>query len=63
MSSFLFLQQCLVRLILMVFEMGVWWPYSCYLAGLCLQELLDIAHKILVQFHSIKYILFVNIFC
>ena len=63
MSSFLFLQQCLVRLILMVFEMGVRWPYSCYLAGFCLQELLDIAHKILVQFHSIKYILFVNIFC
>ena len=38
-SSFLLLQQypvCLVRLILIVFEMGCRWPYSCCFVECCL---------------------------
>ena len=49
--SSLLLQQCpacLVRLTLLVFEMGDWWPYSCYFVGLCLQDLFNTACSILV---------------
>ena len=55
MSSALLLQQypaCLVHLILMVFEMGGRWPYSCCFMGCCFQNLFNIAHSILVQFLS-----------
>ena len=41
MSSSLLLQQCpacLVRLILIVFLMSGWWPYSCCFVGCCLQH-------------------------
>ena len=45
MSSSLLLQQCpacLVRLILILFVMGGWWPYSCCFVGGCLQDLFNI---------------------
>ena len=51
MSSSLLLQQCpacLVRLTLIVFVMGGWWPYSCCFVGCCLQDLFNIARSILV---------------
>ena len=46
MSSSLLLQQCpacLVRLILIVFMMGGWWPNSCSFVGCCFQDLFNIA--------------------
>ena len=51
MSSSLLLQQgpaCLVHLILIVFVMGGWWPYSSSFVGCCLQDLFNIARSILV---------------
>ena len=50
-SSSQLLQQCpacLVRLILIVFVIGVKWPYSCCFVGCCLQDLFNIARSILV---------------
>ena len=48
MSSSLLQQQCLVRLILIIFVVGGRWPYSCCLVGCCLQGLFNIARSILV---------------
>ena len=51
MSSSLLLQQCpacLVRLTWIVFVMGGRWPYSWCVVGCCLQDLFNIAHRILV---------------
>ena len=51
MSSYQLLQQCfacLVRLTLIVFVMGVWWPYRSCFVGFCLQDLFNIARSILV---------------
>ena len=51
MSSSILLQlcpACLVRLILKLFVMGGWWPYSCCFVGCCLQDLFNIARSILV---------------
>ena len=51
MSSSLLLQQCteyLVRLTWIVFVMGGRWPYSCCFVGCCLQDLFNIALRILV---------------
>ena len=51
MSSSLLLQQypaCLVHLAWIVFVMGGRWPYRWCLAGCCRQDLLNIAHNILV---------------
>ena len=51
MSSSLLLQQCpacLVRLTLIVFEIGGRWPYSWCLVGCCRQDLFKIARSILV---------------
>ena len=51
MSSSLLLQQdpaCLVRLILIVFVMGSWQPFSCFFVGCCLQDLFNISRSILV---------------
>ncbi len=39
---------CLVRLTLIVFVMGDWWPYSCSFVGCCLQDLFNIPCSILV---------------
>ena len=50
MSSSRLLQQspaCLVCLILIVFVIGDWWPYSCCFVGCCLQDF-NIARNILV---------------
>ena len=50
MSSSVHLRQCpacLVRLILIVFVMGRWWPYSCWFVGCCHQDLFNIACSIL----------------
>ena len=47
MSLSLLLQQCpacLVRLTLIVFEMGGKWPYSCCFVGFCLHDLFNILH-------------------
>ena len=47
-SSSLLLQQCptcLVCLILIVFVVGSWWPYSCCFVGCCLQDLFNIARS------------------
>ena len=62
-SSSLLLQQCsayLVHLTLIVFVTGGKWPYSCCFVGCCLQDLLNIAHNILVQlpssFFSIRFV-------
>ena len=47
----LLLQQCsacLIRLILIVFVMGGWWPYSCCFVGCCLRDLINIARSILM---------------
>ena len=55
MSSSLLLQQCpacLFRLTWIVFVMGARWPYSWCLVGCCLQDLFNIAHKILVKLPS-----------
>ena len=55
MNSSLLLQQCptrLVRLILIVFVMGGKWPYSCCFVGCCLQDLFNIARRILVKLPS-----------
>ena len=55
MSSSLLLQQsptCLVRLIWMIFVMGVKWPHSCCFVGCCLQDLLNTARSILVSLSS-----------
>ena len=55
MSSSLFLQDrpgCLVRLILMVFEIGGRWPYSCCFVRCCHQDLFNIARSILVPLLS-----------
>ena len=55
MSSSLHLQQCpayLVRLTLMVFEMGGKWPYCCCFVGCCSQDLFKIVRSILVLFPS-----------
>ena len=49
--SSLLLQQCpacLVRLTLIVFEMGGKWQYSCCFVGCCLQDLFNIARSILM---------------
>ena len=51
MSSSLLLQQCLAclaRLILIVFEVGGWCPYSCCFVRCCLQDVFNIAHSILM---------------
>ena len=51
MSSFLLLQQCpacLGRLTWIVFVMGGRWPYSWCLIGCCLQDMFNIARRILV---------------
>ena len=50
MSSSQLLQRypaCLVHLILIVFVMGGWWPYSCCFVGCCLQDLFNIDCSIL----------------
>ena len=55
MSLSLLLQQCatyLVHLILMVFVMDGWWPYSCCFVGFCLLDVFNIAHSILVSLPS-----------
>ena len=59
----LLLQQCsvcLVRLIWIVLEMGVSWPYSCCFVGCCFLGLFNIARSILVQspscFFSIRLV-------
>ena len=36
----------------MVLEMGGWWAYSYCFVGLCLKDLFNIAHRILVQLPS-----------
>ena len=63
MSSSLLLQQSparLVRLILMVLEMGGRWPYSCCYVGCCFPDLFNIARSILRQlplsFFSIHFV-------
>ena len=51
MSSSLLLQQCpacLVRLALIVFEMGGRWPYRWCLVGCCFQDLLNIVHSCVI---------------
>ena len=55
MSSFLLLQQCpvcLVRLILMVLDMGDRWPYSSCFVECCFLDLLNMTRGILVKFPS-----------
>ena len=55
MSSPLLLQQCpacLNRLILIVFLMGGWCPYSCCFVGCCFQDLFNTARGVLVQLPS-----------
>ena len=55
MSSSLLLQQCpacLVRLILIIFVMGGRWPYSCCFVGFYLQDLFNVARRILVLLQS-----------
>ena len=55
MNSSLLLEQwpaCLVRLILIVFVMGGWWPCSCCWVGRCLQDLFNIARRILFELPS-----------
>ena len=47
MSSSLLLQQCLVRLILIIFMMGGRLPYICCFVECCLQELFNIGRSIL----------------
>ena len=60
MSSSLLLQRCpacLVRLILVVFVMGGWWPYSCWFVGMlppglfqyCSQHSCVVAVKLFLQ--------------
>ena len=65
MSSSLLLQQCpacLVRLTLIVFEMGGRWPYSWCFVRCCRQDLFNIARNILVYtiydsfIHSFVYL-------
>ena len=54
MTSSLLLQQCpacLVRLILIVFVMGGWWPYICFV-GCRVLDLFNIVHNILVKLLS-----------
>ena len=46
MSSSLFLQKCLGRLIWMALEMRGRWHYSCYFVGYCSQNLFNIALSI-----------------
>ena len=49
-SLSLLLQQCptcLVHLILIVFMMGIWWSYSCWFVGCCLQDLFNTARVFL----------------
>ena len=43
---------CLVRLTLIVFVMGGWWPYNCCFVACCLQDLFKIARSILVLLPS-----------
>ena len=43
---------CVVRLILMVLEMGGRWPYICSFWGCCFQDLFNISRSILVEFPS-----------
>ena len=53
MSLSVLLQQgatCLVRLIWMVLEMGGRWPFSYCFMGYYIQDLFNIAHRILAQF-------------
>ena len=38
----------LVRLILILFVTGGWWPYSCCFVGCCLQDLFNIVRSFLV---------------
>ena len=47
---------CLVRLILIDFVMGGWWPYSCCFVGCCLQDLFNIARSIFEWLPSQKLI-------
>ena len=58
MSSFLFLQQCptcLVCFILIVFEKGGRWPYSCSFVECCFQDLFSMIRCNLEQFYSIFF--------
>ena len=43
-----FSSSVLVRLILIVFLMGGWWPYSCCFVGCCFQDSFNIVRSILV---------------
>ena len=56
MNSSLLLHQCsscLVCLILIVFVMGGWWPYSCCFVGCCLHELFNIVRSMFpLSYHS-----------
>ena len=63
MTLFLPLQQCLaclVDLTWIVLEIGSRWPYNYCFVGCCFQNLLNTAHKILVQlpssFFSIRFV-------
>ena len=54
-SLFLFLQQCpgcLLRFILIVFEMSGRWPYSCCFVGRCVQDMFKTQSSIFVLFPS-----------
>ena len=44
--------ECLVRLILMVLEIGFRWPYNCCFVRCCFADLFNISSSILVQFPS-----------
>ena len=59
MSSSLLLQQCstcLVRLTLIVFEMGGRWPYSCCFVGCSLQDLFKLLAVFLCSCRQAIYI-------
>ena len=56
---------CLVRLILIVFVLGGWCPYSCCFVGCCLQDFFNIARSILfiyIYIYIYIYIFIRNIY-
>ena len=62
MISSLLLQQwssCFVRLISMVLEMGIKWPYNCCYVGCWFQGLFNKLHSILVQLPCLAFALYV----
>ena len=47
---------CLVRRILMIFEMGSCWPYNCCFVGYCFQDLFSILVLLPSSFFSIHLV-------